>query len=501
MNMLRNRLRRLQGKSVDAQPADHAEDRAASSQSDSQQADKPVEAHSVNQAECEPTIGHSGTGIDNDTLERSANSTAHSSETAPAEQAIAAGSSAASLPQLQLSALPAAEPFAEKWAELSVQLAQNEFGSFLLRSLRACGTAAIGMHAFGEWQQASSFLNAFHPQSSADPTQFLFLDLETTGLGSGTGNVPFMVGLAFWENDGFTVQQALIRHPAEERAMLAYVHRLTARFTHLVTYNGKSFDWPLMHSRYVLNGMRQTIWEPLHIDLLHPSRAIWRNTLESCKLSHIEKMRLGIVRIDDLPGAEAPARYFQYLNSGDPGLLEDVYRHNEIDMLSLVTLAIRFGHLLSNRDVKSIVQQPNEPEEMVRTGLWLERMGCQLYSEQLFQLAVHVPQQRTQTLMLLAMRDKRMQNMERALQLWQRVVDTESIWTTHDQVEAAIELSMYYEHKAKQLEQALAYAETAYERLREIRPGGRRSAQQQQKELEQLEKRLNRLKKKCRGTA
>src|SRR5690606_34015679 len=233
----------------------------------------------------------------------------------------------------------------------------------------------------------------FYPEQEAELEQFLFLDLETTGLGSGTGNIPFMVGLAFWENEQFVVQQALIRHPAEERAMLAYLHRLTAHFSHLVTYNGKSFDWPLLHSRYMLNGMRETIWQPLHIDLLHPSRAIWPNTLESCTLSHIEKMRLGIIRADDLPGSEAPARYFNFLSSGDPSELEDVYKHNEIDMMSLVTLAIRFGHLLSNEDVRTIVQQPSEPEELVRTGLWLEKMGRFLYSKQLFQLAAHIPQQ------------------------------------------------------------------------------------------------------------
>lgn len=401
---------------------------------------------------------------------------------------------------LRLMPLAANEPFAEKWAEMSVQLAQNEFGSFLLRSMHASGETAIGMHPFAQWQQAGHFLNAFHPELSADPSQFLFLDLETTGLGSGAGNVPFMVGLAFWEHDGFTVQQALIRHPAEERAMLAYVHHLTTGFTHLVTYNGKSFDWPLMHSRYVMNGMRQTIWQPFHIDLLHPSRAIWRNTLESCKLSHIEKMRLGIVRVDDLPGSEAPARYFQYLNEGDPHILEDVYRHNEIDMLSLATLAIRFGHLLSNRDIASVVQQPSEPEEMVRTGLWLEKMGCTHYSEQLFQLAAHIPRQRTQTLMLLAMRDKQMNNMERALRLWQTIVDTEALFVTREQAEAAIELSMYYEHKTKQLELALTYAELAKERLREMVTGGRRAGGHKQKELEQIEKRLLRLKKKCGGS-
>src|SRR5690606_9975232 len=178
-----------------------------------------------------------------------------------------------------------------------------------------------------------------------------------------------------------------------------------------------------------------------------------------------EKMRLGIIRKDDLPGAEAPARYFEFLNNGDPQVLADVYRHNEIDMLSLVTLAIRFGHLLSDRDIKTIVQQPSEPEEMVRTGLWLERMNCSRYAEQLFDLAVHIPKQRAQTLLLLAARDKKVQNMERAVKLWEMVVHEDVRIVKREHVEAAIELSMYYEHKRKQPQQALNYAEHAMERL------------------------------------
>lgn len=398
---------------------------------------------------------------------------------------------------LSIAPLRADEPFAAKWQALHVQAAEHEYGSFLIRTLVYGKDAAIGMHRMGEWEQAGTHLNAFYPELSASLDQFLFLDLETTGLGSGTGNVPFMVGLAFWDQEQWVVQQALIRHPAEERAMLAYLHRLTASFTHLVTYNGKSFDWPLLHSRYVLNGMRETIWEPNHIDLLHPSRAIWRNTLESCKLSHIEKMRLGIVRIDDLPGSEAPARYFQFLGSGDPDELAEVFRHNEIDMLSLVTLAIRFGHLLSNQDVRHIVQQPCEPEEMVRTGLWLEKMGLFQYSAELFKLAVHIPLQSSQTLMLLAMRDKKMNETERALAIWQRILEQRGALTKRTHVEAAIELSMYYEHKAKMIEQALYYAQLAHELLTDYAAASSKKDKWKEKELADIHKRLARIKKKC----
>lgn len=412
-------------------------------------------------------------------------------------QASNAASSSKTSHLLKLTSLSSDEAYAHKWDALQIQLAEHEYGTFLMRTCCYKSDEAIGMHVFGEWRQAGLHLNAFYPEYEAELEQFLFLDLETTGLGSGTGNIPFMVGLAFWKNEQLIVEQALIRHPAEERAMLAYLHQLTAHFTHLVTYNGKSFDWPLLQSRYLLNGMRETIWQPLHIDLLHPSRALWRNTLESCKLSHIEKMRLGIVRVDDLPGSEAPARYFQFLASGDPEELADVFKHNEIDMLSLVTLAIRFGHLLSNEDVRTIVQQPCEPEELVRTGLWLEKMERFQYSKQLFQLAIHIPQQNSQTLMMLAMRDKKRNELERALMLWERIVAASETLVTRTHIEAAVELSMYYEHKAKQPEQALHYATLAYELQLQLQSITKRDAKQKEKELSELNKRLERIKKKC----
>jgi len=398
---------------------------------------------------------------------------------------------------LKLAPIDETDAYAIQWRELDVQLAEHEYGTFLMRSRYYSSREAIGMHVFAEWKQAGLHLNAFYPEQEAQLEQFLFLDLETTGLGSGTGNIPFMVGLAYWENEQFVVQQAIIRHPAEERAMLAYLHQLTAQFTHLVTYNGKSFDWPLLQSRYMLNGMRETIWQPLHIDLLHPSRALWRNTLESCKLSHIEKMRLGIVRIDDLPGSEAPVRYFQFLTNGSPDELADVFKHNEIDMLSLVTLAIRFGHLLSNEDVRVVVQQPSEPEELVRTGLWLEKMGRFQYSKQLFQLAIHIPRQNSQTLMMLAMRDKKKNELDRSIMLWERIVESSGAMVSRTHIEAAIELSMYYEHKAKQPSQALHYATLAYELQLQLQSNTRRDTKQKEKELSELNKRLERIKKKC----
>lgn len=389
------------------------------------------------------------------------------------------------------------EPYEDEWRALNIHSVSNEHGEFLMRTHRYGSIHYHGMHQLREWSQSAHHLQAFFPDQSAHAERILFLDLETTGLGVGAGNIPFMIGLAFWENDTLIVQQALIRHPAEERAMLAYLHHLTKNYTHLISYNGKSFDWPLVHSRYVINGMRQEIWEPLHIDLLHPSRSLWRNTLESCKLSHIEEMRLGITRVDDVPGSEAPRLYFEYLAHGNPKILEGVFLHNEIDMLSLVSLATRFAHLLSDTEITHYVQQPTEPEEMVRTGLWLEKMGLTTYSEQLYTMAAHVPTTASNTLMLLAMRDKKHKYMLRALALWHQIVRHIGMYPQRDEIDAAIELSMYYEHKTKEYDKAYHYATLALDAsLQYVNYSRRKQQRNEQQQIVAIRKRLARIEKK-----
>jgi len=385
-----------------------------------------------------------------------------------------------------------AERLGPEWNELGVAISTNAHGSFLLRRIQYDASFRHGIHAMEEWPIAAPFLSAFYPAERLHEETVLFLDLETTGLGVGAGNVPFMIGLAYWKDGAVTVEQALIRHPAEERAMLAYLQSLAASFTHLVTYNGKSFDWPLMQSRFIMNGMGSSIWQPLHLDFLHPARSVWRNTLTSCRLSHVEEMRLGITRIDDVPGSLAPQLYFQFLAEGDPNVLAGVYRHNETDMLSLVCLAIRFGHLLSDRDVRSYVQHPTEPEEMVRTGLWLEKMGKCSYSEELFQLAEHMDSAAAPTLLMLAARDKKAGNWTRAVLLWQKVVNQMSKYAASALHEAAVELSMYYEHKLKDYESALHYATIASDRaLAQLQL--QRRDKKSRNELDELNKRISRL--------
>jgi uncharacterized protein YprB with RNaseH-like and TPR domain len=173
-----------------------------------------------------------------------------------------------------------------------------------------------------------------------DMTRAVFLDTETTGLAGGTGTAAFLIGIGFVEGDHFRVRQYLMRDYHEEPAQLAALAQDLAPFTHLVTYNGKMFDVPLLESRYRLNRTPFPLSAAAHLDLLHPARRLWKLRLESCRLQSLESKLLGIRRTDDVPGQDIPHIYFEYVRSRHAGLLPRILEHNRIDILSLAALAI-----------------------------------------------------------------------------------------------------------------------------------------------------------------
>jgi len=381
------------------------------------------------------------------------------------------------------------------WSAFGVTVCRNEAGSYLIRRTLYPLDHRHGTHAVGELREAAAGLSPFHPAAGDPaPESILYLDLETTGLGVGTGNVPFMIGIGYLSGNSFVVEQTLIRHPAEEFAMLSDLQKKLRNYTYLATYNGKTFDWPLVQNRMIMNAIRLKDWSPLHLDFLHPSRSIWRNTLASCKLSHIEEERLGITRTDDVPGSLAPQLYFQYLSDGDPAPLEGVFRHNESDLLSLACLSIRFGWLLQEQIFRRI-PYPEEAEELVRTGLWLNRMGMNGLPETLYERAMRHEKAAPSPLLMLAASDKKAGNWERAVLLWQKAIVQAGAQFHEDVIEACIELAMYYEHRTKELESALAFALRALERHERLTLFGQRN-RKNQSDQDSLRNRAARLRRK-----
>ena len=160
--------------------------------------------------------------------------------------------------------------------------------------------------------------------TALNPSRSLFLDIETTGLSGGTGTWIFLIGLGWVAQDEFILRQYFLRHPREEKAMLAHFTGLMEKYTDVVTFNGRVFDLPLIATRQILTGLIPTKPER-HLDLLPCSRRLWKERLGSCSLRFLEENLLGFQRHDDIPGWEIPSVYFNYLRRGETARLRSVF--------------------------------------------------------------------------------------------------------------------------------------------------------------------------------
>jgi tetratricopeptide (TPR) repeat protein len=171
-----------------------------------------------------------------------------------------------------------------------------------------------------------------------DPGQPLILiDTETTGLGTGAGTLPFLVGVGAWQGDTFVTRQLLLPEQSDEAGYLTALAGLIPPDACLVSYNGRSFDWPLLVTRFRLHG-RPAPPHAAHLDLLPLARVLWRHRLADARLASVETAICGVHRAHDLPGGLVPARYLDYLRSGHGGLLREVLEHNHQDVLSMALL-------------------------------------------------------------------------------------------------------------------------------------------------------------------
>ncbi|CAI6081317.1 ribonuclease H-like domain-containing protein [Cohnella sp. JJ-181] len=395
---------------------------------------------------------------------------------------------------------------------LGVEEIAGESGSFLRRRAVYPLEHRHGHYVLSELTRCAGLLRPIAVRQNrvrieADPAvapadieahRLLFLDTETTGLGVGTGNLPFMIGFGYVDAAAgtFTVEQLLIRHPGEERAMLAYLLGRFAGITHLVTYNGRSFDWPVLTSRFVLNGWRPSGVEPGHLDFLHPSRALWKNTLPSCRLSRIEEDRLGIFRGEDVPGSLAPELYMRYLSDGDASHLRGVYVHNERDILTLASLTVHFGGVLEGR-LGAEWALPSEPEELFRTAAWLDEHGGSIHAERLFAALCAETTPGGAWLLPAAARFKRLGRYDEAAELWERAASLAESRLLPS-AEAHIELSMHYEHRRREPAVALDYAQRALGLLQ--RRTSLRQSDRTRAELDAVRHRMARLRRKVEAT-
>ena len=170
-----------------------------------------------------------------------------------------------------------------------------------------------------------------------------FLDTETTGLAGGAGTYAFLIGIGRLEGGCFHVRQFFMRHPGEEQAQLAAVAEWLEGCSALVTFNGRSFDMPLLASRCTVHRRRPFLDGAPHLDLLPAARRVWRRRLDSCSLTSLEREIFSTHRQDDVPGWLIPYRYFRYQQDGDARPLVGIFHHNLLDILTMVSLTARLA--------------------------------------------------------------------------------------------------------------------------------------------------------------
>ncbi len=178
---------------------------------------------------------------------------------------------------------------------------------------------------------------AWLPEAVDTAGPFVLIDTETTGLGSGTGTLPFLVGVGAWEGRDFVTRQLLLPDQSDESGYLDALEALIPPDACLVSYNGRSFDWPLLVTRYRLHGRRPPTFAE-HLDLLPLARALWKHRLPDARLASVEAGICGVRRPHDLPGSMVPARYLDYLRSGHAAPLRAVLEHNRQDVVSMALL-------------------------------------------------------------------------------------------------------------------------------------------------------------------
>lgn len=316
-----------------------------------------------------------------------------------------------------------------------------------------------------------------------DIRRCLFLDTETTGLSGGAGTVAFLVGVGWVEGDALVIEQLMLREYADEPELIDRLSQRMAGFDSVCTYNGRNFDMPLLEARFTMNRMRDR-WKTLeNLDLLYPSRRAWKLRLGSCRLCNIETEVLGMAREDDLPGSEVPARFFQFMKTGEEALLDDIVRHNRQDIATLAKLLVR---LCAVNDRPDLITDQRDQFSM---GKSLERQGELKPAREMYRASARPRPAGT----LAALSGERIAGSAnwRLYALCRKSGD----WAGAENVliqmlrrrqmpgTVCVELAKLCEHRRKDYSRALEYA-----RQSALYPDGETA--------EQLEKRLNRIQRK-----
>ncbi len=306
----------------------------------------------------------------------------------------------------------------------------------------------------------------------------LFIDTETTGLG-GSGTVAFLIGCASVNAEGLEVRQYLLPDYDDEAAMLEDLLSEFSDKKTLVSYNGATFDLPLMVDRMIINRNAKKIEKKNHVDLLHSARRLFKRRLQNCKLSNIEKELLGFIRKDDIPGYLVPSVYFEWLSSEELELMPGVLEHNRFDIVSLYFLV---SHVASAYESEGeTLDEIDDLHSLSKFYGRKKQVGSVVKVIDKIE-SIQINPLDEDILLFQAANFKKIGNFEKAEKFWETIAYSKS----KESYRANIELSKLYEHRKKEIRKAIGYAQ----RAKEICPYGKSHILALDHRLERLNRKI-----------
>jgi hypothetical protein len=312
-------------------------------------------------------------------------------------------------------------------------------------------------------------------------TDFVYFDLETSGISGGAGTLAFLIGAAYLNEEGISVHQWILPDFSYEHLILEEFHGMLQGFKGIVSFNGKTFDVPVMRNRYRLNRLEAEIDDKIHMDLLHPARRIWGKRLGSCKLQNLEKEILGEYRTEDIPAELIPSVFFNFLYGEGLHQFKIILEHNYLDLVNLVKISMEMEYRL------------RFPSAGFRESMDFYQLLRYLYKRNKHDLVIRYIDQfpfRDEYWSLIqqlkALSEKKMGYYQQAAETFYKIIYEEKNWHP----ENVIEYSKILEHKLKQYQKAvdlLQNAKNQYEILAELKKDAYRPA------LKEVESRLQRI--------
>ncbi len=324
-----------------------------------------------------------------------------------------------------------------------------------------------------------------------DAEQLLFFDTETTSLSTGTGNYAFLCGIGYIDGSDFITEQLFLKSYDLERAMLTYMNDFFRRSKMIVVFNGKSFDIPLIKNRYRLNRVYGFPVEIAVCDLITPSRRVFKSLFEDCALQTLERMVLGVHRVDDIPGWMMPDIFFDYQKTGECAKLEGAALHNRLDIEHLFSLMTVLSKIFDSLDARRFDEIDKAP--LGNLAPYLYRINPSLFLDVVDYLGPSLLEDES-VFQKYSITLKRADEWEKAIAFWQK---NRSLFSL-------AELAKYKEHKKASPLEALALCEEAIALIEKnlYAPHGENlDTRQQNHYSEQFQKRIERLHKKSENRA